>query len=72
MHYCSFCCNLICTPQIESQNTTCIDLGLVDSLTVAEHLEIQFTQDRQIQSEQITYKARFSRVYIQKKRADFL
>ena len=44
------------------------DLG--DSLTVAELLENEFVQDRQIQSEKVAYKARTSRVSIQMKSAD--
>ena len=50
-------------PKIESQNTTCIEktlIRVIDLLTVAEHLEIQFAQVRQIQSEKIVYEVQQS------------
>ena len=48
------------------------EFDLDDLLTVAEHLEIQFIQDKQIQSEnKIAYKTRSSRVSIQKESAYF-
>ena len=47
---------------------TTSDLG---DLTIAEQLEIEFRQDRQIQSEK-AYKTRSGRVSIQKKSKDFM